>query len=927
MPISASDFHSTTQQSCIGKTFSGGFWSGETVSNLQAMLPEVGADHQQNALSTIDSLASRTWVIGESLGLDPGLCIAGDGCWGSRGAQTGCNPPPLLLSQPQRQTHSHATAQTKVHSATCLKAGGDKCLQPQPVAAGRHCHAANTSVPAGPLCTLLLQKTAKYEPQHAPINARTSSMQHRGMQHPAKDQVGYLQQLTGDQLPQMPQKTQEALQSSLPGAQDRLPNPASFQSSCVRPPASEASSCEPQPRPLPPRLSGSQYLQTRDAQHALSMDYASGNPAIACQLPEGSTVSRHGPACQQSVPLGEPTQELTQEAAVRVHPLPDLENPAISSQHPAASTGLHQEAARHLVSPRSDAGDTMQGVHVAQSAASSSHDPAGAGPVSWVMPEAAQATGSRLRPQQGNLDLQQQHVATSDQPMSRVSMLGSHEPSYPASQISEIPPSKPPLHMDQLAIAHSHPNEQHDEASLQAGLACQRLPASQAATANVSAPPLLMEAKDLHAADQQLPRRQHNGTRQAIKVQRPTNAGSSDWHACRLRANSLTASQAGMPEDDRLLYVDGSEASDLLLAPLQLDQPAVSFPAQSRGPGSIPETAIAEMLHQDSRLADRHHATGFHQSPGEQLPGKSDCLAAEPEGTGTMALPSHTAAPCRQGAITTAAMTVASVHAMLSSIQLPSHQHQLPKAQQLSASGPLHSVPAASNGTAGRAPASADAKISQGSIPTLMSYAEAVRVLSDNWPIHEARTRDSLADTRQQSERGTLQQTFSRGTAGQCKHDAPAKGHSHSPALLPQGNLYNQPVRQEVYRSLGEETAHASFDRSPSSPSYCVPADVSRYPPSERIGTAAELEDYTSPVGESSNSQDPGSLAAGPGSIQHDGCKPAGMGLQWLRAAAEVTAQQRLAMQVIEAKSCVSMHQAGRQLAYQLVGGYLVGKL
>lgn len=215
------------------------------------------------------------------LALILGNAHAEHGIWGSRQAQTGCKPAPLLQHQSVSQAHTH-TAQTKVHSTACRTAGGDKRRQVQRNTGGAHCNAAKACAPAAPLSALLLQKAAAHEPQHAPSLARTGSTQHTGLQHPAKGQVGYLRHLPGDQFPRIPSHQQGELQSGLPDAdQSRLPNPGAFQSFCVRPSASETSSCEPQPRPLPPRLSGSQPSQTRDAQDASSIDHTSANPATA----------------------------------------------------------------------------------------------------------------------------------------------------------------------------------------------------------------------------------------------------------------------------------------------------------------------------------------------------------------------------------------------------------------------------------------------------------------------------------------------------------------------------------------------------------------------------------------------------------------------------------------------------------------------
>ena len=638
-------------------------------------------------------------------------------------------------------------------------------------------------------------------------------------------------------------------------------------------------------------------------------------------------MSQHGPALQQLAPLGEPRQALAPEAVVGLHLLADCGQPAPSFQFLGASTGPPQEAAGHLVSPGSDLDDTMQGVHAAHQATGSLNGRACAGTVPWVMPEAEQTMGCWPMPEQGNSDPQQQHVVTSDQPGGSLSTLGSHKPPHPASQTSEIYASKPPSQMGQLAMAGIFANEQDRAAPLQACLAVQN--ASQDAGASVAAPAALSEAKQSHAADHHLPHHQHNGIRQALKAHQPAKVGTSYLHASRLRAYSQTGGQAWRPEDDRLLYVDGSEASDLLLAPFQLDRPAGAVSKQSYRPTSIPHTASAAGSQKGASIPDRHHATSAHQSPREQLLGQDGLVAAEPGSAGLMpALPPR-AAPYQQGATMTAAMTVASVHAMLSSIQLPSHQHQLTKAQQVPDNSPLHPVPAASNGTAGIAPASADEDMGLGSIPTLMSYAEAVRVLSDDWPIHQPRTRDALVDICKPPEMGTSQQPFSNRTAASCPHAAEARSHSH--ALGPQGNLHNQPVRQEVYRSLNEEMS-SPFEvlDTPAGLLSCpVPTAASPYRYSqhhalEQIGRAAEPEGDDSPVhGRTSSLRGPSSLAAATGRSQDDECKHGGMGLQWLRAAAEVMAQQRMAMRVIEAKSCVSRHQTERQLAYQQVDGHL----
>ena len=670
-----------------------------------------------------------------------GYAHAARGIWGSREAQTGCKPTPLLLHQPNKQAHSRASAQVKVHSAARLTAGGDRRRQPQGAAGATRYIPATSSAPAAPLSALLLQQAAKSEPQHAQSLARTSSMQQRGMQHRSEGQMGYLQQPPGDQFPQIPPHQQEELQPSLPGAhQGTFLNPGGLRSFCVRPSASEASSCEPQPRPLPPRLCRGRPLHTRDSNHSSSIDHA----AIACQVQEASTVSRHGPACQHSAPLRESRQEPAQEAAVKVHPLPVFGQPAPSNQHPEASTGFHQEAAEHLFHPGSDLDVNVHSMHAANPATTSSlNAPACTGPGPWGMPEAAQTTGCQLMPEQRISDPQQQHVVTSDQATGSINMLGLHEPSHPASQASEISTSKPPSMMGQLVMANTLANGQDGAPPMQA--------CSQDAEASVLAP---AAAKQFHAADHQSPHHQHNESGQALKAHRPANVRLSQPHACRLRAYSHMPNQAWMPDDDRLLYVDGSEASDLLLAPFQLEQPAQSFIDQSRRLSGIPDTASAEGCQENLRIVDRRHAISIHQPPREQLLGQDGPVAAEPESIDPMALPRHTAVPCQRGVITTAAMTVASVHAMLSSIQLPSHQHQPPQAQQLADNGPLPPSPAASNGPAGMPPASAEGHMSQGSIPTLMSYAEAVRILSDNWPMHEPQRSYSAADTFKPPETG-----------------------------------------------------------------------------------------------------------------------------------------------------------------------------
>ena len=275
----------------------------------------------------------------------------------------------------------------------------------------------------------------------------------------------------------------------------------------------------------------------------------------------------------------------------------------------------------------------------------------------------------------------------------------------------------------------------------------------------------------------------------------------------------------------------------------------------------------------------------------------------------------------------------ASVHAILSSIgspthQLVSHQDRLLQQQRSPDQG-------GSCCTSSLAHPSAAAANSHASP---MSYAEALKVLGDCWPIHPGATRDSPSGQHAEP---------TRCWSGQQRCDRKAAGPEyaadtwHSARKQPGPDQTVQPpVHKEVYRSLHQDLQQEMLDQDDGQPlegaaGVSSSAAFQAHHPCHVLSTqqAAPFSAVAFPTEGSPRDHSSAACGHGASGLGHqlqDGPEArnhsemlwpdSAMSTQWLMAAAEVTARQNVAMAAVECESRSCRCKAQRQLSFQQVG-------
>ena len=587
------------------------------------------------------------------------------------------------------------------------------------------------------------------------------------------------------------------------------PMPSSFFSMMAAPDASDTSSCEPQPRPLPPRLSSRPPLHNQIA-----------------SVPEDQQMQNDGQ------PPG---------IAATTEPSVGCPHSATSNDPFAISIQAVHHTSETSASPGKPVPDELTS----------------AGPLTAIEPLGDERTQQELL--------------------------------FPAATAHSGPAA--PQRAELSSMQQGQPGRSFDggfarlgdgSAGRSAFLATPNIEQSEAPTRPSS--PLLDRRTESQTDNA------HQWQYHASQTQGPSRPAHSG-----IPKISLPSRSFGPPADDlqslpedRILYANGSDVSDLLLVPVQRQQQPAHGAASQR---MLSDSQAA----QHSSLLDGKAGLGYQQHHDQQ--GSNDEANTA---IGIADLPQHLAdQPSRQ-------TTFASVHAMLSSIQSPTHQSGLshfgllPKSSHDEESS-LPCDEAAINDVDNRHTAK-----SANTVPELVSYTKALEILGDGLPLGVKGRQACTPVTNQHHAAGCNDE---RPTSPMMKQQmlqatsrpVPRIG-AHHPATL------NAPGPIHVFRSLDMKGRPG-----PSHPSDHQVARFALYDETDELmqHSAAWL-----PANNSQNCRhdDPSAAAEA-----HSDELADSNGLRWLRAAAEVTARQQIAMEVIERKSRSSRCQAQRQLAFQQV--------
>ena len=530
---------------------------------------------------------------------------AGREGWSSRQAKKGFNPNPLPLRQHSKAIDGHDKLHVRLQPRTAKMGGDEKRFLPPDtgVAADRP---AWSSTPIGPFGLVPPQK---HELEH-PNSDACSIVQAGCMQHHSMAPSLCLQQLSGPQL------ACRELDDQKEKSVGQLQRGREFPSRALQlfsrgPSASEASSCEPQPWPLPPRLSGSQLPQTAAAQLVLPAVPAAATQATAHQRRDRWSQSHNRGDRSLSDPLMESRQALPHNVPLAAQPVPCSEQAAVK-ECPEASKESSTEAAGQSFVPGCSPDDIDYELHAAQPPASSLGDAACAGPKSRVMPGTQQSTEHiplehRLMSKHIVPDMQKQQQATGS-----VRPQGLHQRGQMASHGATCPPTMHPSQVHEGAIPDAPARKRAAAGPRQAIVAPHRpsrdtdYPWSDAAA--------MVNISHVEKADRESPLVQQDEEGQPTQCHTPEKVDSSCPQSSGLDDCSRLVSKPQTLASERLLYICGSDASDLLLGPCQLGGYAQPMPDQLHGARCMQSTAAAAHSEEYFPIADRHCTLGIHPS-------------------------------------------------------------------------------------------------------------------------------------------------------------------------------------------------------------------------------------------------------------------------------------------------------------------------
>ena len=271
---------------------------------------------------------------------------AGRETWSSREPRKRFNQNPVPLHQHSKPMYGHDKLHARLQPRTAKMGSDDKRSSPPDAGVAADGWSAWTSTPLGPFGLVLPQK---HEPEHRNMDASSRIVQAGCMQHQTMDQNAYLQPSSGPQLARCELEDQKDNSVGQRQRCQKFPSRA-LQLLSRRPSASEVSSCEPQPWPLPPRLSGSQLPRTAAAEFVPPADPAAATQATAYQPQDRWSQSQTRGAHSPSGALMESRQALPHRVPLAAQPVPCSEQAAVTDR-PEPSKGSSTEAAGAIVQP------------------------------------------------------------------------------------------------------------------------------------------------------------------------------------------------------------------------------------------------------------------------------------------------------------------------------------------------------------------------------------------------------------------------------------------------------------------------------------------------------------------------------------------------------------------------------------------------